>query len=171
MLLLLVSNFCPAQENIMNEPPPQPRKETPKKSDIRTALSYLIPRNGTNKHALVDGPTDYAYFFSVTLSIDEIGKIENVYFSKSLPKNLVDFLGTPSGLLAKINAANLECKEYASKLVLIPFFYYRMDSSVIDYRSGFLKSMENLLPTVDDKMSQKSWIILDTMINSFGAIE
>ncbi len=171
LLLLFIANFCSAQENPVNEGPLGIGKEDKKKDDIRNKLTYLISRNGTDKYALINGPQNYAYFFSITLSFDDSGKVDAVYFSKNRPQNLDSFLGSNISLQEKIKGLDLTYKQYASKLVLIPFFYYRLGDNTLDYKSGFLKSIEGLLPEVGYQMSKKSWVVLDTMTNTFGAIE
>lgn len=171
ILLLFVTNVCLAQEDIFNDPPPDFTKERARKRDVRYQLTSLIIANAKNRSALIEGPHNYAYFFSITLSFDNSGKVEEVYFSKNRPPLVTDLLSLNVNLVKKIKEANIEYKQYASKLVLIPFFYYRMDAKVLDYKSGFLRSIENILPVVDYKNSKKSWVILDTMVNPFHSIQ
>lgn len=168
--MLFISNACWSQEDVMNEPPPDIKIENPRKGDIRYMLTHLITKNAEKRTALADGPENYAYFFSITLSFDDAGKIDNVYFSKNRPKNVTDLLSLNESLIKKIKEQNLVFRQYASKLVLIPFFYHGHYAKTLDYSSGFLKSIENLLPVVDYPMSKKSWIILDTMVNTFAVV-
>lgn len=152
--MLLASVCCSAQE----------KKEI---GDIRLRVSYALTRN-LDRDLLGKTPKNFVYFFSITLSFNDEGKIDTLYFSKELNKNVNDIIMPTESLIKRMKSMNLVYPEYSSKLVFIPIFYHGVDDTSIDYRSGFLKSMENLLPKVNNEMIRKQWVILDPLISPFS---
>ncbi|WP_145856883.1 hypothetical protein [Pedobacter suwonensis] len=73
-------------------------------------------------------------------------------------------------LIKKIKSLNVTYEQYASKLVLIPFFHYRTTDKGINYNSGFLNALENLQPKVDNSKGQIDLVVLNVVINPFNLI-
>jgi len=152
LLLLFVSQIGLAQEN-------------PKIGDIRLRISKAITLN-TDKELLGKTPKGYVYLFSVTLSFDDAGKIDTVYFPQKIDERINKVMKLSSALVKRIKDQNSVYKIYSSKFVFIPVFYHNMDDDIIDYRSGFLDSFEKMLPNVN--LPTKQWVILKPLIEQFG---
>jgi len=147
LLLLLSSSVCLAQENTLE-------------LDVRNAVLDVLTKH-IDQEIVGRTPKNIAYLFSITLSFNSFGKIDTVYFPKTVSRPVQDVMKLNSALVGKIKSRDFTFTKYASRLVLISIFYKRIDDTALDYSSGFLKSFENLLPKLDSNMSQKAWVILD----------
>ncbi len=141
----------------------QEKKEINIKPIIIDALTKHL-----DKDLLGHTPKDFVYLFSITLSFNEFGKIDSVYFPKSISKNVSEVMKLNAELVRKIKSKNLAYKQYATKLVFIPLMYKRVGNTGINYDSGFLTAIENLLPNINTKVSKKTWINLDFTIVPFS---
>ncbi|WP_316797128.1 hypothetical protein [Pedobacter agri] len=155
--LLLTSMFCLAQDKAKNQ------------NDIRLKLNYIITKN-MDSELLFKTPKNLAYFFSVSLLFDNNGKIDTVYFSKELSRETKDVMKLDVKLIKRFKMLNWIYKEYSSKLVVLPIYYYRSVDESVSYNYGFLNNIENLFPEVDAKNMKKNWLILDPIINPFNKI-
>jgi hypothetical protein len=153
ILLILCFNICLAQNKIIS-------------GDIRYRVSYAITKN-IDIGLLSKTPKNFAYLFSVALSFNKNGKIDTAYFSKNIDLTLSKVMGLNSSLVSKIKSMNLEYTNYSSKVVIIPFLWYNQSDYCIDYHTGFLKQFENIFPHLNNEHANKSYIVLDPMINPF----
>ncbi|SES23237.1 hypothetical protein [Pedobacter rhizosphaerae] len=156
LLLLSISFFCHAQEK-------------KKQNDIRLAINKVIIKHLDNK-LLSATPTDFVHLYSITIAFDKAGKIKDVYFPKEVSNETIRAIRLDSVLIEKIKSLNVTYQQYASKLVLIPFFHYRTTDKGINYNSGFLNAIENLQPKVDNSKDQRDWVVLNVVINPFNLI-
>ena len=150
---MLASNICFAQNKS-------------KSDDIRYRIADAVTKN-LDKELLGITPKNFTYLYSITLSFNDQGIVDTVYFPKYIAKEVKDVIRLNSGLIKRIKSMNIVYKEYSSKLVLIPFFHYRPGDSGIDYKSDFLKSIESIFPQRDWNTSKKQWVILDTFMSTF----
>lgn len=153
IFLLFISQICIAQEKLNNV-------------DLRLRVSKAITRH-LDRELLGKTPSGFVYLFSVTLSFNEEGKIDTVYFPKKFNDNINKVMKLNSALVKIIMEQNSVYKIYASKLVFIPILYHSIEDDKLDYRSGFLESFENLLPDIVNS-SSRPWLILNPLVEIFG---
>lgn len=153
IFLLFISQICLAQEKLNN-------------GDLRLRVSKVITQH-IDSELLGKTPTGFVYLFSVTLSFDEEGKIDTVYFPKKFNQNINKVMKLNSALVKIIKDQKSVYKIYAAKLVFIPILYHSIDDDKLDYRSGFLESFENLLPDIVNS-SSRPWLILNPLVEIFG---
>ncbi|MGN7990065.1 hypothetical protein ACTJKC_22180 [Pedobacter sp. 22226] len=58
---------------------------------------------------------------------------------------------------------NFKFKEYGSKIVLFPYYFYNITDDSVDYKNGFLNSIKNFIP---DEVSGKPLIILEPIVDA-----
>jgi len=138
----------------------------PKKFDIRVPVMKAIARH-LDGDLLHQTPKDYAYIVSLTLSFNKDGKIDTIYFSKDMNKNLLNILKPGSELTRKISDLGLVCPQYKGKLVLFPVIYKRLDDQALKYESQFLAGFENLWPEFGQADQKKEIVFLKPYVNTF----
>lgn len=156
LLLVFVCFFCHAQEKKIQ-------------NDIRLVINKVIIKHLDNK-LLAATPTDFVHLYSITIAFDKAGKIKNVYFPEEVSSETNRVIRLDTILIRKIKSLNVTYEQYASKLVLIPFFHYRTTDKGINYNSGFLNALENLQPKLDNGKDQIEWVVLNIVINPFNLI-
>lgn len=153
LVLLTICQVCSAQEK--------------KQGKVSAMVNYVLSKN-LNGDALMDSPKGTAYIFTITLVFDGNGKIDTGFYSKNLNKKTEKIMGLNPSLIRKIKEQDILYKLYASKVVVVPIFFYRTTDTGIDYNSGFINAIENLLPSDEPKLWGKPWVILDPVINPFS---
>ena len=153
IFLLFISQICLAQEKLND-------------GDLRLRVSKAITQH-IDRDLLGKTPTGFVYLFSVTLSFNEEGKIDTVFFPRKINENINKVMKLNSTLVKIIIEQKSVYRIYASKLVFIPMLYHSIDDDKLDYRSGFLESFENLLPDIVNS-SSRSWLILNPLVEIFG---
>lgn len=137
-----------------------------KQGNVSAMVNYVLSKN-MNKDALMASPEGMAYFFTVTLVFDTQGKIDTGFYSKNLNVNVEQVMGLNPSLIRKIKEQDVVYKLYASKVVVIPILFYRYTDTKINYNTGFIKAIQNLLPNDNPKLLGKPWVILDPVLNPF----
>lgn len=153
VIFLTVCQVCLAQQK--------------KQGKVSAMVNYVLSKN-LNGDALMKSPKGTAYIFTITLVFDRNGKVDTGFYSKNLNKKTETIMGLNPSLIRKIKEQDILYKLYASKVVVVPIFFYRTTDTGVDYNTGFINSIENLLPSNEPKLSDKPWIILDPVINPFS---
>ncbi|GGE71350.1 hypothetical protein EV200_1163 [Pedobacter psychrotolerans] len=89
---------------------------------------------------------NFVYFYPIAYSFDETGGIDSLYFSEKTDTRTKELFGLNHSLLIRMKKHNYKYKELSKKIVLVLFYHYRGDDDFVDYSSGFLKSLENIIP-------------------------
>lgn len=101
---------------------------------------------GVSGDAYLSTKKNFAHFYAIALCFNAEGKIDTLHYSTKLNPETKRLYGLDHSLLKRIKTYNFKFKEYASKVVLIPFYYYNVTDNSVDYKNGLLNSMANLLP-------------------------
>lgn len=115
--------------------------------------------------ALLQTPKNFVHFYAVTLSFNRQGRVDTVYLSRKINSETKRILRLDALLTRRIKAQNIHSKRYASKKVTIPILHHRMYEPYIDYNSGFLQALQNLLPAPP---YDRDCILFEPNINPFA---
>jgi len=118
-----------------------------KRPELSDFMNNLVVK-GTKEDAYNSTKKNFAHFFSIALSLDAEGKIDTLYYSSKLNPETKRIYALDNSLLKRIKKHNLKFKEYTSKIVLFSYYCYRINDNSIDYGTGFLNSISNLIPEV-----------------------
>lgn len=125
-------------------------------------INHLVVK-GTKVDAYDITTKNFAHFFSIALSFDVEGKIDTLYYSSKLNPVTKTIYALDNSLLKRIKAHNFKFKEYSSKIVLFSYYCYRVTDHSIDYETGFLNSVSNLIP---EAVYGKPIILLKPIVDS-----
>lgn len=118
---------------------------------------------GMNEDTRGNLKKDFAFFYAIAFVFDKDGKIDTLFYSEKLNSDIKKLYGLNSSLLKRIKLHSFQYKEYASQTILFPFYHYNAADNVVDYKSGLLNNIENLIPEAVDG---KSIIIRKPIINA-----
>ena len=118
---------------------------------------------GIKGEAYLDTKVNSPHVFAIAFSFDANGKIDTLYYSRKLNTATKNLYGLDSSLLERIKALDYKFNVYANQIVLVPFFWYRITDKLIDYKSGFLNDLNNILP---EAINDKPVIILPPIIDA-----
>lgn len=118
---------------------------------------------GATDSAKPDLKKNAAHFYAIALTFDKEGKIDTLYFSKKINADTKRLYGLDGSLLKRIKSYNFQYREYSSQILLIPFYHYNALDEIVDYKKGFLNSVENLLP---ECVTDKPVIVRKPIINA-----
>ena len=79
---------------------------------------------GANGNAHLETKENFSHFYAIAFSFDTQGKIDTLYYSKKLNPETKKLYALDNSLLKRIKTHDIRFKEYSSKIVLVPFFYY-----------------------------------------------
>lgn len=118
---------------------------------------------GIKGDAYLDAKVNSPHVFAIAFSFDAKGKIDTLYYSNKVNIATRNLFALDSSLLNRIKAFDFKFNVYANKIVLVPFFWYRITDKLIDYESGFLNDLNNILP---EAINDKPVIILPPIIDA-----
>jgi hypothetical protein len=148
MLVMLISSAVFAQS---------------RKPALENFLNQCVLK-GISSDAFVATPENCSHFYAISFSFDKEGKIDTLFYSNKINPDTKQLFNLNESLLKRIKSQNLQYKEYAAQLVLIPFYHYKISDKILNYDSGFLSSLENMIP---QSVYGKPIIILKPMINPY----
>ncbi len=134
-------------------------QKTPKLPEF---ISHLVVK-GTKVDAYDRTKKNFAHFFAIAISFDAEGKIDTLYFSSKLNPETKKIYELDNSLLKRIRMHNFNFKEYSSKIVLFSCYCYRITDRSIDYETGFLNSVANLIP---EAVHGRSLILLKPIVDA-----
>ncbi|MGE6220672.1 hypothetical protein ACQKCH_12665 [Nubsella zeaxanthinifaciens] len=152
IIIILASQTCFAQKK--------------KQGSVGAMVNYVLSKN-MNRDALMDSPKGTAYFFTIALVFNGEGKIDTALFSKQLDHKTATVMGLNASLVKKIKEQQVTYTTFASKVVVVPLFFFRATDAGIDYSTGFVNAIQNLLPGDDPLFWGKPQVIVDPVINPF----
>ncbi|MGE6221816.1 hypothetical protein ACQKCH_18465 [Nubsella zeaxanthinifaciens] len=106
---------------------------------------------------------DHGYFYAIAFSFDKNGRIDTMFLSKRLDTEVKKIFALDDSLLKRIKQYDLIYSEFASKIVLMPFYHYNSSDDGVSYQSGFLTSIENLVP---ESVLGKPLVICKPIVNA-----
>lgn len=125
-------------------------------------ISHLVVK-GTKEGVYENTKKNFAHFFAIALSFDAEGKIDTLYYSSRLNPETKRIYALDNSLLKRIKIHNFNFKEYSSKVVLFSYYCYRITDNSLDYETGFLNNIRNLIPEV---IYGKPLILLQPMVDA-----
>ncbi|TBO41124.1 hypothetical protein [Pedobacter kyonggii] len=134
-------------------------QKTPKLPEF---ISNLVIK-GTKGDAYDSTKKNFAHFFAIALSFDAEGKIDTLYYSSKLNSETKRLYALDNSLLKRIKTHNFKFNEYASKIVLFSYYCYKTTDNCIDYETGFLNSIANLIP---ETVYGKPLIVLKPIVDA-----
>lgn len=118
---------------------------------------------GANGDAYLGTKKNFAHFYAIAICFDAGGKIDTLYYSTKLNSETKLLYALDNSLLKRIKTYNFKFKEYASKIVLIPFYYYNITDNSVEYKNGILNSLAHIIP---EAVNGKPMIILKPIIDA-----
>ncbi len=86
-----------------------------------------------------------------------------MFLSKRLDTEVKKIFALDDSLLKRIKQYDLIYSEFVSKIVLMPFYHYNSSDDGVSYQSGFLTSIENLVP---ESVLGKPLVIRKPIVNA-----
>lgn len=136
--------------------------------DIRLPIIKTIGGH-LNSDLLFKTPKNQAYFISIAVAFDKLGKIDTIYFSKDMSSRIIETIKPDHELIKKLKDLKLISKEYSSKIIIFPILFRRQDDQKIDNMNDFLNSFENLWPNFN-ALEKRPIILLKPFINSYREV-
>jgi len=133
-----------------------------KRPDLDTFVNENVLK-GASEEVKQLAKKNVAHFYAIAFVFDKTGKIDTLYFSKSLNAETKQLYGLDNLLLKRIKKYDFHYVEYSSQTVLIPFYHYNSTDECVAYKSGFLNSFEGLLP---EAIKNKPIIVRNPIINA-----
>jgi hypothetical protein len=134
-------------------------QKTPKLPEF---IRHLVVK-GVKEDVYSRTKKNFAHFFSIAISFDAKGKIDTLYYSSKLNPETKKLYGLDNSLLKRIKLHNFSFKECSSKILLFSYYCYRITDHSIDYETGFLNSITDLIP---EAVYGKSLILLKPIIDA-----
>jgi len=89
-----------------------------------------------------------AFIFSINVSVDKLGKIDSVYFSKTKDVELKDAIDL-SGIRKSVITEKTFFKAYKNSIIIIPVMALNLNDQFISNQSSLLQEWEALFPNVN----------------------
>lgn len=115
---------------------------------------------------LVEVPKNHVYTFSVSLSINQYGVVDSVYFTNSKSKYLQEVIIKRPKLIKALKSINYG-KEFYNKLLVLPVILKRAEDPGIDNVSEFLAQVVTIWPEYSLKDRLKQTVLFQPYINGF----
>lgn len=132
------------------------------KPKLELFINTYISKN-INDDVYLNAKKGTTYFYALAFSFDQKGQIDTLYYSAKL-SSTIKHLFKVSNLLKDIKAKKVQYKEYAGRTIVIPFYHYNASDNFVDYDSGFLTNLENMMP---ETIYNKPVIIFKPIINPY----
>ncbi|MGN8059406.1 hypothetical protein ACTJKN_24210 [Pedobacter sp. 22163] len=163
--LLSFVNICLSQESKVEELTSIVITSSGQKADMRVAILKRLDKY-IKSEALFNKPKNSAFLFSVGLSVDSLGNVDDIFFSDSVTKNKTKIIVVNEHLIADFKKMHLDDFDYRSKILVLPILFKRPDDDKISNLNEFLSSFSSLWPVI--KTSNKHRVILlEPFINIF----
>jgi len=135
------------------------------KKDIRVLVLKRLDKY-INSKELFSRQKNNVFLFSIGLSVDSLGNVDDIFFSDSVTKNKTKIIVVNEHLIADFKKMHLDDFDYRSKILVLPILFKRPDDDKISNLNEFLSSFSSLWPVI--KISNKHRVILlDPFINIF----
>lgn len=144
------------------------KRDTNKKLDLQLLVTDIIG-NHMRADSVWKLPKNYSFIYSIAISFDSAGQIENVYFSGKMPQTLIGILNPINTLKTKIrerwNNAREQKPDYSGKVVIFPILLQRESDRQISNVNELLEGFLNLWPDIDERDDKKMKILLKPFPN------
>ena len=135
------------------------------KKDIRILVLKKLDKY-INSKELFSKQKNNVFLFSIGLSVDSLGNVDDIFFSDSVTKNKTKIIVVNEHLIADFKKMHLDDLGYRSKILILPILFKRPEDDKISNLNEFLNGFSSLWPVI--KRSNKHRVILlKPFINNF----
>ncbi len=135
------------------------------KKDIRILVLKKLDKY-INSKELFSKQKNNVFLFSIGLSVDSLGNVDDVFFSDSVSKNKTKIIIVNEHLIRDFKKMHLDDFGYKSKILVLPILFKRPEDDKISNLSEFLSSFSSLWPIIN-KESKRRLVLLEPLINDF----
>ena len=126
--------------------------------DNRIAISKEITRH-TNWDSAFAKQKSFAYFFAITISYNQQGEVDTVYFTEKLDDQLRSIL-KPGELAVHLMNSKYLPQQYKDKIVMYPVMYKYAPDHIIPFSEETKQSWLNIWPVLREKDKKKQLVLL-----------
>ena len=95
-----------------------------------------------------------AFIFSISVSVNKLGKIDSVYFSKTEDVELKDAMDLDQ-IVKSVNAEKIFFNNYKNCVLIIPFMGLNLNDQYISNQQQLLREWGELFPNINKFKSKK----------------
>lgn len=163
--LLSFINICFSQESKVEELTSIVITSSKQKENIRITTLKRLDKY-IKSAALFDKPKNSAFIFSVGLSVDSLGNVDDVFFPENVSGNKTEIVSVNENLISDFKKMHIDDFVYRNKILIFPILFKRPEDDKISNLNEFLNGFSSLWPVI--KTSNKRRIILlEPFINNF----
>lgn len=158
-------NICFSQESKVEELTKIVITSSEPKADIRVAILKRLDKY-IKSETLFNKPKNSAFLFSVGLSVDSLGNVDDVFFSENVSRNKTEIVMVNENLISDFKKMHIDDFVYRNKILVFPILFKRPEDDKISNLNEFLNGFSSLWPVI--KTSNKHRVILlKPFINNF----
>ncbi|TCD29155.1 hypothetical protein EZ456_03070 [Pedobacter psychrodurus] len=135
------------------------------KKDIRILVLKKLDKY-INSKELFSKQKNNVFLFSIGLSVDSLGNVDDIFFSDSVTKNKTKIIIVNEHLIADFKKMHLDDFGYRSKILILPILFKRPDDDKISNLNEFLSGFSSLWPIFATDSMHKV-VLLEPLINNF----
>jgi len=163
--LLCFVSTCFSQKPKVEELPSIVITPSKQKADIRVTILKRLDKYMKGEE-LFNKPKNNAFLFSVGLSVDSLGNVDDVFFSENVSRNKTEIVMVNENLIRDVKKIHIDDFVYRNKILIFPILFKRPDDDKISNLSEFLNSFSSLWPIIS-KESKRRVVLLEPLINNF----
>lgn len=163
--LLSFVNICFSQQSKVEELPSILTTSSTQKVDIRVAILKRLDKY-IKSAALFSKPKNSTFLFSVGLSVDSLGNVDDVFFSENVSRNKTDIILVNEKLISDVKKMHIDDFVYRNKILIFPILFKRPEDDKISNLSEFLGSFSSLWP-ITNKEFKRRIVLLEPLISNF----
>lgn len=133
--------------------------------DIRILILKRLDKY-IKSEALFSKPKNSVFLFSIGLSVDSLGNVDDVYFSENVSRNKTGIVMVNENLITDFKKMRIDDFVYRNKILIFPILFKRPEDDKISNLSEFLSSFSSLWPIIN-KEAKRRVVLLEPSINNF----
>ncbi|RZL68495.1 MAG: hypothetical protein EOO93_03700 [Pedobacter sp.] len=122
------------------------------KADIRVTILKRLDKY-IRSEALFSKSKNNAFLFSVGLSVDSLGNVDDVFFSENVSKNKTEIIMVNENLIRDIKKMHIDDFVYKNRILIFPILFKRPEDDKISNLSEFLNSFSSLWPVIKKSLN------------------
>lgn len=135
------------------------------KKDIRILVLKTLDKY-INSNELFGKQRNNVVLFSVGVSIDSLGNVDDIFFSDNVAKNKTKIIIGVVNLVSDLKKMHLDDFHYQSSILIIPMLFKRPEDDKISNLKEFLDDFSSLWPKINTNSVRKI-VLFEPLINNF----
>ncbi|GGI24194.1 hypothetical protein ACFSNA_13795 [Pedobacter mendelii] len=135
------------------------------KEDIRISILKRLDKYIKSK-TLFSKPKNSVFLFSLGLSVDSLGNVDNVFFSNDSLRNTSEILVVNDNLIGDLKKMQVDNLVYKNKILIFSVLFKRPEDDKISNFNEFLTSFSSLWPAINPNIKREV-LLLQPFINDF----